>query len=184
MLKYAVTAALVIASVFIAPGPAAAQGRHPHASDLAFGFDVGIYVPDEDLHTGLMTQGLVEFYLTHNISLRGTGGWSKTEFVSSNDLFLEQARAAVNVVFNWEKELWHPFITAGGGYYGIRDYRDDEYNPGWVSRWGINFGGGIEYFSRPTITIKVEGTYHWVEENHPRGEPRGFALTAGLKKYF
>ncbi|MEW5983391.1 MAG: outer membrane beta-barrel protein [Acidobacteriota bacterium] len=175
---------VAVTLVLLAPWPAAAQHRHPHAGSVAVGFDVGVYVPDEDFHTGFLTQGLAEYYLTPNVSLRGTGGWSKTEFKGQSELFLEQARGAVNVLFNWERGLWHPFITAGGGFYSIRDYRDDSYDPGWVWRTGMNFGGGVEHFSTPSVTIKVEGVYHWVAENHPRGEPRGFALTAGLKKYF
>ncbi len=184
MRKYAALMVLVAVTLVLGQERAAAQDRHPKAADVAVGFDLGFYIPDEDFHVGFNTQGLVEFYFTHNISLRGTVGWTKQEFIDLDDLFLEQGRATLNLVYNWEKELWHPFITVGGGYYHIRDYIDDAYNPGWVSRWGVNFGGGVEYFSRPTVTIKVEGTYHWIERNHPRGEPRGFSLTAGLKKYF
>lgn len=182
MRKHVAVLVLVVASLLLGPVQAAAQNRHPHAGSLAFGYDLGLYIPNEDLHAGFLTQVLAEFYITHNISLRGTGGWSQTGYQGSNEK-LEQVRGTFSLLFNWEQEAWHPFVMVGGGYYGIQHKNDIEHT-GWTHRWGTNFGGGIEYFARPSITIKVEGTYHWVDENQPAGQANGFALTAGLKKYF
>ena len=59
----------------------------------------------------------------------------------------------------------------------------------WVShmldvQWfGLNAGGGVEYFLNRTLTLRGEARYHSIED--ARGEePSSIAFTIGLKRYF
>ena len=50
------------------------------------------------------------------------------------------------------------------------------------TRFGLNTGGGLEYFFNRSVALKGEGRYHAV--TNARGlDPSGIALTAGLKIY-
>ena len=170
--------------LFAMPGVAGAQNREPHAGSFAIGGDAGFYVPDEEFHTGFTPAVLAEFYIGPRISVRALGGWSRNEFVSMSDRYLEQFRYAFNFVYNWECEYWHPFVTFGGGGHTVRTWRDDVEQTPWHFRGGLNIGAGIEYFVRPKVTFKFEGTYYYV--NHPATPPEsmGFAATVGMKRYF
>lgn len=165
------------------PATAEAQTREPHALSLALGGDVGFFVPDEEFHTGFTPAVYGEFYLLPRISVRLLAAWSRNEFIDQQDLFLEQFRESLNVVWNWDADLWHPFVTGGVSAHTVRVYRDDVLNSGWSSEIGYNLGVGVEYFARPKLSIKAEGTYYMVSEDLPK-ESSGFALSIGFKRYF
>jgi hypothetical protein len=60
--------ALVIALLSLVPLPAAAQ---PRAGQVALGADIGVFFPaDDQLDSGLMADGFVEFYATPRVGLR------------------------------------------------------------------------------------------------------------------
>ncbi|MBI4263968.1 MAG: hypothetical protein HY657_06320 [Acidobacteria bacterium] len=87
-------------------------------------------------------------------------------------------------VYNWEGGVWHPFVTSGAGAYFVRLLLDDRPDPIGETRGGLNFGGGIEYFTDRLTTIKGEA--RWDVVSHPPGLPdaTGFTLTIGIKRYF
>jgi opacity protein-like surface antigen len=176
--------ALLVMAVFTLPAVAAAQHREPAAGSTAIGGDLGVFVPDEEYHTGFAPSVTGEFYLLPRVSLRVLGGWSRNRFVNSNERFLDQYRGSVNLVYNWEGELWHPFVTGGIGAHRIRVWQDEVETAGWYNRFGLNVGAGVEYFVRPKVTFKAEGVYHWVDQSDLPEEARGFAVSIGMKKYF
>ena len=51
------------------------------------------------------------------------------------------------------------------------------------TKFGLNAGGGIEYFFTRNATIKGEGRYHAIN-NVGAQDPSGLVLTVGLKTYF
>jgi len=176
--------ALCVVILFALPAVSAGQNREPQAGSAAFGVDAAFYVPDEDFHTGFSPAAYMEFYVTPRLSVRALGGWSRNEFVTMNDRFLEQFRMAFNVTYNWEAEYWHPFVTAGVGGHRVRTWQDDVTQTPWQTRVGLNIGGGIEYFVRPKVTFKFEATYYYCDHPPLEHESFGLALSAGIKKYF
>ena len=158
-------AALLVTAVLALPGGAAAQLRQPAMGAAAVGGDLGVLVPEEALHTGFSPQAYGEFYLMPRLSLRVLGGWSRNRFVDTQDRYLDQIRGSVNVVYNWEFELWHPFVTAGLGAHRLRVYQDGAVNGEWSTRAGFNVGTGVEYFVRPKVTFKAEGTFYWLGQD-------------------
>lgn len=167
------------------PMGAAAQNREPEAGSFTVGGDVGFLVADDnDFHVGFTPAVHGEFYATPRISLRALGGWSRNRFIGTQDRYLEQYRAAFSVIYNWEGDLWHPFVSAGIGVHKLRHWRDGIEDSGWFNRTGLNVGAGIEYFARPKVTIKAEALYHRVDTPEELTNASGFALSVGLKKYF
>ncbi len=61
---------------------------------------------------------------------------------------------------------------------------DDDDDPEGETRGGINFGGGVEYFTGNRTSIK--GELRWDIVSDPPGLPdaTGFSLTIGYKTYF
>ena len=174
---------LFAAALLALPTPGAAQHREPHAGSFAIGGDVGVYVPGSEFHAAFTPQAFFEFYATGRVSVRAMGGGSDQKFDGTND-GLRQVRATFNVVINWEAELWHPFVTFGGGAYYVQPRLDGESYGSARTVGGGNLGFGVEYFWRPKVTYKFEATYHFVQQSDLPGNPSGMALTAGLKKYF
>lgn len=166
-------------------GVASAQlHREPAAGSITVGADLGVVVPDEEYHTGFAPGVYAEYYITDRVSLRVLGGWARNNVVGTDDLFLEQYRGHVNVAYNWEREEWHPFVTAGIGGHSLRLREDDHGSSRWHGRLAANVGGGIEYFVRPKVTFKAEAAYLWVERGSLDVEASGVALSLGIKKYF
>jgi opacity protein-like surface antigen len=88
------------------------------------------------------------------------------------------------VIYNWEGGKWHPFVGAGVGAYffqpkfGGESFREDETN------FGATIGGGVEYFTTRTTTIKGEATYYIIDKGNFLDSPSALTLMIGLKKYF
>jgi hypothetical protein len=183
-MRLSVPFALAVAITITLAAPAAAQQRQPKAGSVAVAADAGFIVADNAFHVGFMPAAFAEFYFTPRISGRALGGWSRNEFVNRDGRYLEQMRAALNVAYNWEHELWHPFVTGGISVHRVRTSMDDVEQPAWVSRQGFNAGLGAEYFVRQTVTFTFEATYYWVRQGDLPVEPTAFVFSAGIKKYF
>jgi hypothetical protein len=196
--------ALAIGSVL----PAAAQTRVPDAGIAAIGGSIGAALPAGDqLDNGLHLAATVEGFLTPRVAVRGDvgAGWIGADRRGfRKDLRLPFFN--VHLVYNWERGVWHPYITGGLGLYrytsaiptGTMDpkLRDAlialglDPSRGTVedsdNEFGANLGGGIEYFLSSRSTIVGDFRYHGV------GDVAGiipfegsfFSLSVGLKRYF
>jgi hypothetical protein len=184
MMRLRVLSALTLVAAITLTAPAAAQQREPESGSVAMGADAGFMVAGEEFHVGFTPAVFAEFYFTSRISGRVLGGWSRNAFVDQDSRSLEQVRAAFNVVYNWEYELWHPFVTGGVSVHRVRTRIDDVDPAGWLSRPGIDAGLGVEYFARSKISVTLEGTYYWVSRGDLPVASSGFVVSAGLKKYF
>ena len=141
-----VCAAAVLTAMGSAPAPASAQAMVPGKGMTAVGFTIEASLPSDDaLDSGADIGAQVEHYLTPRDAIRGriSGAWfdiSGRPFTGTvHPIALEG-----NLVHNWERGVWHPYLTAGLGWYHYKftesklDSSDDKF--------GINLGGGAEYF--------------------------------------
>jgi len=175
---------LVFGFCVTAPVLATAQGRVPHEESTALGFDVGGFMPRSDLldGSGLMSVNY-DYYVTPRVSLRSSFGWTNPEFHTSGPDSLRQMPLRLDMNYNWEGGAWHPFVGAGLGAYFMQFRNNGQTIGDMESKFGVNLGGGLEYFFNRSVAFKGEGRYHAVQK--VRGvQPSGVALTAGLKTYF
>ena len=176
---------LVLAIALVVPSIASAQReRVPTAGTVAAGIDVGALIPTNDgLANSALINVLYEYYMTPRVSFRTDFGWSNPAFSSGAVDSLRQMPLRLDVNYNWEGGRWHPFVGTGVGVYFMQ-FRNSGTSVGDTeSRFGLNTGGGMEYFFNRSVALKGEGRYHAVA--NARGQdPSGVALTAGLKTYF
>lgn len=174
---------------FAPAAPALAQRHVPDGGMWAVGGALGATVPaDASLQNGLEVAGDIEGYLTPRVSVRGQLGaawWDITgrHFTGTiKPVFFDG-----NVVYNWERGVWHPYVTAGVGAYRFHSSIDPSLS-GDDTKVGVNLGGGIEYFFTRDATITGELLYHKVDgfaspvTVFNDGSFWSFAM--GAKKYF
>jgi hypothetical protein len=176
--------ALCVVFTCFLPAAALAQSREPHALSIAIGGDTGILVGNDNVHVGFTPQASGEIYFLPRLSLRILEGWSRNGVKGDSDLDLEQFRTALSLVWNWEAELWHPFVLAGGSVHSVRMRHSDGQHSSWDTQPGFHVGVGAEFFAKPKVSMKFEGTFYWADRDEFEQEASGFVLTAGLKKYF
>src|SRR5215471_14877439 len=123
-----------------------AQRPVPDTGMLAVGVSVSAALPAEPFVTnGVDLAASAEGYLSPRVSLRGqlSGSWW--------DIFGHSFNGSVNpmvfdgnVVYNFERGVWHPYVTGGVGLYKYR------FTEGTISssdtKAGVDLGGGAEYF--------------------------------------
>jgi hypothetical protein len=171
--------------------PAAAQGRRtpvPDTGMVAVGFTVGASLPtDAALTNGIDLGAQVERYFTPRVSVRGrlSGFWAD---IGSRPFSgtIQPVAFEGNIVHNWERGVWHPYVTGGIGLYHYRfteDLVDSSDN-----KFGVNFGGGAEYFFTRHDTLLGEALLRVVPGRttslRSDYEPGYWTLMMGYKKYF
>jgi opacity protein-like surface antigen len=181
--KHGVCASLVIGLLVMTPAVGVAQERVPHAGSTAVGFDVGAFVPSDDqLDMAPVVGALFEYYLTSRVSLRTGFGFADPSFQGDNSLRQVPLRADLN--YNWERGRWHPFVGTGVGAYFLQQKGSDRAIGNQETKFGFNFGGGMEYFLNRRVAVKGEGRYHVIENPTTGVDPSGLGLSVGLKTYF
>jgi opacity protein-like surface antigen len=188
------TAVGALLLVTVLASPAWAQTRVPDEGMYTIGLNVGFAKPTEDgLNTGLNLGASFERYFTPRVSIRGqlSGAWFEDDVFE--DTTISPMAFTGNVVYNWERGAWHPYATAGIGMYRFRlsdDLLDDVFDDADTTetRFGVNLGGGIEYFFTRRDTLLGEIQYHAIP-----GDMDGFfagydasywSFSAGYKRYF
>jgi opacity protein-like surface antigen len=182
-------AALLLVSALASP--AWAQTRVPDEGMFAIGLNVGFANPGEDaLNTGLNLGASFEGYLTPRVSIRGqlTGAWFEDDVFE--DTTVSPMAFTGNAVYNWERGAWHPYATGGVGLYRFRlsdEFIDDD-DLDTESRFGVNLGGGIEYFFTRRDTFTGEIQFHLIPGDFD-GLLAGYdasywSFAAGYKRYF
>ena len=177
-----------------AAAPAEAQRRQrvsrtPDAGNWAIGASVGATSPSNaNLESGLDVGGGAEGYLTPRLSVRGQlrTAWLGFEPPLGFTGTLQPTFFTGNLVYNWERGIWHPYVTGGVGAYRYQ-WSEPGVPDGSNTYGGVNLGGGVEYFVRRDATLTAEFTYHAVGDiNVPRATLPGsfWSITMGGKKYF
>jgi len=176
---------IVLGSCMVSPGVAVAQERAPHSGSTAVGIDAGAFIPrDSQLQSAPVVNVLAEYYVTPRVSLRTDFGVTNPGFVRESSDSLRQIPLRVDLNYNWEGGKWHPFVGTGVGAYFIQ-FKDNGQSFGSSeTKAGFNVGGGVEYFTSRTVSLKGEGRYHMIGKTAAGQDPSGFVLTAGLKKYW
>jgi Outer membrane protein beta-barrel domain len=176
---------LMLGSCIIWPGAAVAQERAPHTGSTAVGIDVGTYVPAEnELDKALIVNALLEYYLTPRVSLRTDFGLTDPGFSRESTNSLRQIPLRLDVNYNWEGGKWHPFVGAGAGAYFLQFKNNGQAIGQSETKPGFNLGGGIEYFTGRTVSLKGEARYHVIGNTRAGQDPSGLVFTGGLKKYW
>lgn len=171
--------------------PAWAQTRVPDEGMYTIGLNVGFANPQEDaLNSGLNLGASFERYFTPRVSIRGQllGAWFEDDIFE--DTTVSPMAFTGNAVYNWERGAWHPYATAGVGLYRFRlsdEFIDDD-DLDTESRFGINLGGGIEYFFTRRDTFTSELQFHLIPGDFD-GLLSGYdanywSFSAGYKHYF
>jgi opacity protein-like surface antigen len=156
----------------------------PDAGQVAAGGEFGLFIPaDEQLDPGLIGGGLLEFYATPRVGIRGTVMAIRNGYDREDDDDERQIRFGVDVIYNWEFGAVHPFLGAGVGVHLLRFYRDGDNEGPNDTEAGGQVLGGAEFFLDRQWTVKTEARYQWVADR-PNLNPDGLALTLGLKRYF
>jgi hypothetical protein len=162
--------------------PVAAQT--PDTGLIGAGGDIGVFFPDEAFENTLTLDAFGEYYVTPRISVRGLLGWAKPGFENQTEDNFRQTRLLFNGVYNWEFVQWHPYVTAGAGFYFVRQLFDDRPDPDGETRGGLNLGGGVEYFVGSMSSVKAEARWDIVSDPPGLPDASGFTLTIGFKRYF
>src|SRR5262249_3972640 len=137
------------------------------------------------LDDALVVNALFEYYMTPRVSLRTGFGFTNPELSNGSNNSLRQLPLRLDVNYNWEGGKWHPFVGAGAGAYVLQDKDPNGHSIGQSeSKPGFNMGGGIEYFTGRTTSLKAEGRYHVIGTTRTGHDPSGFVFTGGVKKYF
>jgi len=176
---------LVFGSCIILSASAWAQERAPHAGSTAVGVDAGVFVPkDDQLDRAPIVSALLEYYLTPRVSLRTMFGLTDPGFARESTDSLRQIPLRLDVNYNWERRKWHPFVGAGAGAYFLRFQDNGQAIGDTETKLGFNVGGGLEYFTGRTVSLKGEARYHVIDDLRAGPDPSGFVVTGGLKKYW
>ena len=172
--------ALLIASAAARP----AQAQTPDTGLIGVSGNIGVLFPDAAQEKTISIDGQGEWYLTPRISLRGLLGWASPGFENRTEDKFRRVTLLFNGVYNLEYGVWHPYATAGAGFYFVRQTLDGRDDPDSETRGGINFGAGVEYFTGTMTSVKGEARFDIV--SHPPGLPdaTGFTLSLGIKRYF
>jgi len=176
---------LAVLVILLTPSAAAfAQARQPAEDSVAVGGAVGALLPTEDaLTNSLYLEGQFQFQVSPRVGVRFGVGWTDSEFDREDEDSLRQIRIGADLLYNWERGAWHPYVGAGLGAHLLqekdngRDIGDGE------SKLGGSMLGGVEYFFTRDTVISGEARYQFVQDI--RGlSPSGLLLAAGVKKYF
>lgn len=175
----------MLGSCITCPTAAMAQERAPHTGSTAVGVEVGAFVPAANqLDNALIVSALLEYYVTPRVSLRTDFGLTDPGFSRESADSLRQIPLRLDVNYNWEGGRWHPFLGAGVGAYFLQVKDNGQAFGQSETKPGFNVGGGIEYFTGRTVSLKGEARYHAIANTRGGHDPSGLVLTGGLKKYW
>lgn len=175
--------ALGLFCLTLIPTAAAAQPV-PDEGQVALGGEIGVFLPtDEQLEPGLVGGGLIEFYVSPRVGIRGSVMAMRNDYERGGDDEERQLRFGGDVIYNWEFGAVHPFAGAGIGVHLLRFYDEGENVGPNDTEVGGQILGGAEFFLNREWTVKAEGRYQWVGDR-PFVDLDGLALTIGVKRYF
>ena len=169
---------MLVPAVSLAATPSTA----PKTDDMAVSGNLGFAAPFDGPFGGVepAITGTFEYYTTPRMSWRGLLGYTSFTADLPGDPKVNSTFINANFVYNWEHGDVHPFATAGMGAYSNNGSASlppqfDE------TVFGVNAGGGIDWFLGPRWGLKFEGSMHGLTGE----DPNVFFLgTAGFKFWF
>ena len=133
--------------------PAMAQYR----GQTAFAIGPAIVFPTESkADVGFGIHGQFEYYLSHRWSL---GIDSALQWARNGQNRLNHAYVGILTGFHFDLGRWHPLFEGGVAVYRVEEKRERQ-GTRRETALGAHFGVGIEYFFRPTVSVR------WLLEGH------------------
>ena len=154
----------------------------PKAGDMAVSGNLGFASAFDSNFEGIepVFTGTFEYYSTPRVSWRGLLGFTSFEADSPSDAEVDFTFLNGNVSYNWEGGSLHPFVTGGIGLYS-KDASSSLPPDTDGTEFGLNAGGGLDWFLGERWALKFEGTFHGLAGD----EPDSFFLgTVGFKWWF
>lgn len=175
-------AALV--TILTIPVLASAQPRQPADGSVAAGGAVGAFLPSDDAFDNApYFEGQIQFQFTPRVGVRFGVGFTDPDFTRESGDSLRQIRLGADLLYNWERGAWHPYVGAGFGAH-LLQFKDNGSTIGDAeSKVGGSVLGGIEYFFTRDAALTGEARYQFVGDIDGIG-PSGLVLAGGVKKYF
>lgn len=172
------------AILLILPTSTSAQARVPDEGTMAAGGEAGFFAPaDDELDLSPIVGGFFEYYFTPRVSIRPGIAFLDPPFDREDDDSLRQVRIGADVLYNWERGKWHPFVGGGISTHALR-LKDNGVRLGdSENQLGVSGLGGVEYFFRRRTSLKFEGRALFIDDVFGL-DPGGFSGTAGVKWYF
>jgi hypothetical protein len=154
----------------------------PKAGDMAVSGNFGFANAFNDNFGGIepVFTGTFEYYTSPRVSWRGLLGFTSFDADSPSSAEVDFTFLNANFSYNWEGGWVHPFVTGGVGLYSKDASSSLPSNAG-GTEFGLNVGGGLDWFMGAHWALKFEGTFHGLAGE----EPDSFLLgTAGVKWWF
>jgi hypothetical protein len=178
--------ALLLPALLLVSSPialsAATPSTAPKEGDMAVSFNVGLAKAFDDDFEDLepVFTGSFEYYTSPRVSWRGLLGVTSFDADLPGNASVDTTFLTANVLYNWEGGVIHPYLTGGAGLYqknGSSDLpsRFDE------SVFGVNGGGGIDWYLGSRWALEFEGTFHGLSGENPNTL---FLGSAGVKFWF
>jgi hypothetical protein len=149
--------------------PSSPSGRRvtPPAGTWASGFDAGFANPlgDDDFDAEPTFDAYLEYFSTPHVSWRGMLAYTAFDGpdvpgLGTDDVVIASLNA--NVLYQWEGNAVHPFVTGGVGMYNYDpDLGDSDLEP------GLNAGGGMNLYTAERFAIKLEALFHVTDGREP-----------------
>jgi len=162
--------------------PASEASTAPLKGDMAVSFNAGLAnaLDDDFEDVEPVLTGTFEYYTTPRFSWRGLLGIMSFDADLPGNPSVDFTFVNANVVYNWEGGRIHPYVTGGVGLYdksassGLPPDSDE-------TTFGVNGGGGIDWFLGARWALKFEGTFHGLTGEDPSTILLG---TAGVQFWF
>ena len=124
--------------------------------------------------------GTFEYYSTPRVSWRGLLGVTSFDADLPGSASVDIVFVNANIVYNWEHGRIHPYVTGGIGVYQKNGSSDlpSEFDE---TVFGLNGGGGIDWFLGSRWGLKFEGILHGLTGENPNTALLG---TAGFMFWF
>ncbi len=173
---------MLLFALFPAVTLAAASSTAPMDGDMAVSFNAGVINAFDDDFEDLepVFTGTFEYYTNPRFSWRGLLGVTSFDSDLPGNPSLDVNFFTANALYNWEHGKFHPYVTGGVGVY----QKDGSSNL--LSRFdenvfGVNGGGGIDWYLGSRWALEFEGTFHATTGESP---DTLFIGTVGAKFWF
>lgn len=164
------------------PALAATPSTAPNQGDKAVSFNAGLVRPFDNHfeNTNPVFTGTFEYYTSQRVSWRGMLGIMSFDADVPGNPSIDATFLTANILYNWEGGRIHPYVTGGVGLYQ-KDAPSTLPSKFDQTVFGLNGGGGIDWFLGTRWALEFEGTLHNLTGENPNTALLG---TVGVKFWF
>ena len=178
------TCLIVVLLMLLSPiaALAATPSTAPLEGDMAVSFNAGAAKAfDNDFEdVEPVFTGTFEYYTSPRVSWRGLLGVMSFDADFPGDPSVDITFLNANIVYNWEGGRIHPYVTGGIGVYN-KDGSSNLPSEFDETVFGLNGGGGIEWFLGSRWGLKFEGIFHGLTGENPN---TALLATGGVMFWF